>query len=639
MMAASQQERQAVVVDPPTPSPGPVWCGYDTVDRFIRVCENITSLRTSVLVRPEMQQEATKAEAITSQFLQSYEALLTKNDWGDACRFSFLKNYKDFKELALRCTKTITSELSRDQIHQTFPVDTGIGGLAGGEKRVCFSSVRIKSPKNPACEKNMYDSLDDAAKTYGHELTGVDVLHSAFLKHKTSRHCFIPPPCLVVDCDGARYFVSADLPLHQCTLKVGKSGSTPGFPRYEQKPVQILNAVLVSQGISPHRLTDEVQTTPEGESCALPCDAEVYQANGPASSDKYYIVDTARVVSPRGIRAGEKGKKVQYLVKHFRKEFVERFYRTFGVGLSSDAFFPMSLDEDNWRVQKAEVYYQRTIPQEVAERLETLECAALSEFLVMTAHFHGLNLCDLGEVHNLLAPCSPWRQCIIVEVTARSFRRVVNSEWFSSVQAGTLTEQKRISIAVKCFNLALATAKDSPNSSDEMIWNKINNSKDEHFPALSGVTISRENIVEPETKSFQTFMKVASQLLGITWKEEPWVQESSETSFFSKSKPFECSMVLSVVPRVKEMSLVYRIRSSTPSDWNDEKETIKDLHNALAREPRNCHLLKCLAWVYELLLVSQKGQSVETSRESSVKQRYLSRLALEASCGVPVEEM
>lgn len=611
--------------------------------------EDTTDLKVPDSLSVEQQQFASEAKAISSRFLQAYEALFSQEEWCEARVTEFLKSYQEFKGLVLKCSRTIIAELSRDESSQTFPPNPNSEGIAGGEKRFCFNCIRVKIPQKPT-KVDVYHSSEKAAKACKHELSGVDLIHSALFKSHVSGYRFIVPPCLVVDYLGYRHFIYPDLPLHHCTLKVGKSGETPGFPCYEASIAHSLNTLLAEKGLAPHGLRDGEKETPEDKYCALPCDAEVYQLNCGASSDVCYVIDLARVIPPRDVSirdqkySGTPSPEAEpgcedgiigseYLSRHFRKEYVERYNETVGTGLSSDGFFPMSLKEDNQQIQEAEAYYQHTVPNEVAERLETLECASLSEFLVVIAHFHGLNLRELGDVYNLLCPCSPWRQRIIVEVAARSFRRIINSEWSWLVEAGALSDQAIASVVIKWLNMCLGHL----NKDHDTVWNLMNEWKDKCFPALGEMTLSREDIMKPEIASFGTFMSVVSELLGITWNEEPWLQKSCSELFFSNPKPFECSMIHSVKPRVTEMMLVHEIRGFMFSSFGHEKEVIKELRSALARDPRNVFLLNSLAEVYGRLAVSlEEGQFILTSRDFSVKQSFLSCLAFEVTNGVPV---
>ena len=652
-MASEQQERVTeVVVSRLLPASHPVSCGDSSC--YENDNKDTTGLRDSGCACSVQQPSDTEAKAISSRFLERLEALLRQKDLSGACSSEFLESYQDFKDLVLQCYPTVVQELQRDESRQTFPPSPNIMGIAGGEKRLCLSCVRLKIPQRPVKHQNLYPSPEEAAKTCKHEQIGVDAINSALLKCQNKTRLFITTPGMVVDFLGYRGFAYADLPLHKCSLKVGKNGETYGFPCSDPETVNYVNALMVDQGLSPHGLTYEGKTTPEHERCVLPCDTEVYQMDDEASSDTYYVVDTARIMPPRGRSTSEqrdlggpllkmehgyeeKNGDCAYLFKHFRKEFVETYYRTFGIRLSSDAFYPMSLPEENQRIQDAEAYYRPTVPKKVAEDLEAHDCALFSKFLVFFAHNRGSNLHELGDVHNLLDRRSPWRQRILVEVTARSFRRVVNSEWRWLVETGAVSKQAVISVLIDFLNFTLGEFKDSTSKSSNAIWYCINVWKDECFPALKGVMVSRETIMQP--KSLEMFMDIISELLGVTWNEEPWLHESDVKSFISKSKPFEFSLVQSVNPRVIEMSLVYMVRSLMFASLGNEKDALKELHKALARHPKNPVLLKSLAGVYERLVSQEECRSMESSSDYSIKQKFLSSLALEVSGDEHVEMM
>ena len=79
------------------------------------------------------------------------------------------------------------------------------------------------------------------------------------------------------------------------------------------------------------------------------------------------------------------------------------------------------------------------------------------------------------------------------------------------------------------------------------------------------------------------------------------------------------------------MTLVHNARNFVPVVPGTEKETINQLRQALSRDPRNSHLLNSLAEVYGELLKSQEAEPSEASSDYCVKQKYLTRLALEVS--------
>lgn len=617
---------------------------------YVEDCVNKepTTPSDSKLTSPKKKQSHTKEKTICTRFREEYEAQFRLEDQSETEKADFLQSYQDFKDLALKCACTIITQSSLESCCQKFPQDPSIGGIAGGEKRVCFSCLRVKFPQKPARNMEVYQSPEKANKACKHELDGVNLIHHVLLRHRPSSHCFIAPPGCVVEYLGFRVFLYPDLPLDQCTLKVGKKGEDAMFPLFDPSIVHSLNSIFADQGLSPHGVKVGESVTQEDEYCVLPCDAEVYQLKDTTLTSTCYIIDTARVQIPRGRYPSDesscntsglaasgggkpKEKNTDYLSLHFRKEFVGKYFHDVGIGLSSDAFFSLSLPEDDQRVDDAEVYYRRATPQKVAEFLETLECAPLSEFLVLTAHFHGLNLRELGEVHNLLDPRSSWRQRIIVEVAARSFRRIVNKEWRWLVQRGVVAKQAIISVLVGFLNYVVGPSKDNPLENRKTIWRCMNAWKDECFPSLKDIKISRDDIVQRETKSLEIFLSVVSELLGVKWNEEPWCQKGGGWAFASKSEPFDCSLVRSVGPRIIEMTLVHNARSFVPVVPGTEKETINQLRQALSRDPRNSHLLNSLAEVYGELLKSQEAEPSEASSDYCVKQKYLTRLALEVS--------
>jgi len=363
----------------------------------------------------------------------------------------------------------------------------------------------------------------------------------------------------------------------------------------------------------------------EKQCCVLPFDAEVFRSTN--EKDLYFVVDLARALPPNMFSVVDSvgplpvSTRSEYLSKLMRKEFVKFYYNKTGKKLSNDAFHPKVRPPDNSEVIEATKFYYNTIPDKVAEHLLELDWSAFNDDLVRIVHFNGLNLRDLGFVHEKLYEikesietsmtdktdeikklrCEQWMHRIEIEVSARAFRRVVDSIMFDRVAKGIVTDTEVVIASL--FNSVIGCS--SEDSVDRIyIWEKINEWKKECFP---GETLRHWDSLKLEQKTLfwdkdedgcllGKFIEIASDLLGVFWDWKLW-EKRWDKKFFQNSEtlPFTVDVVDKIVPRVLEMNLANHVRGVVAMDRAKcavGKDYDKSLHYfklALNRQPTNEH--------------------------------------------------
>ena len=341
-----------------------------------------------------------------------------------------------------------------------------------------------------------------------------------------------------------------------------------------------------------------------------------------------------------------------YLYCHFRKEFVRK-YANEEEPLSSDALNISSMTKDDIVLTVAWIYYLKNIPKQVADYLLSIEdhVEVFSDDLVRIVHYYGLNLCHLGYVYHLLKPESRWRRRILVEVAARSFRRVVHKILRRYVKKGDVhmsEVKKRIAAS---FNYVLGK---NEGTEEKKMWGLMNTWKDECFPSfsvdaerwrdeffpeleLTEVTLKRADIIiNADAKKdvmLGNFLWVSSELLGVRWEPALWNAIQYPSYFDTHDEPFDAPLLRAVHPRVMEMNIAHHSLgvAQMSSDSGDETKTglkaaVRSLKQALDRQPTNEHTLDRLARVYQGL-ASMKGQSEQLRDEYLLKAKYLLEMA------------
>jgi len=265
-----------------------------------------------------------------------------------------------------------------------------------------------------------------------------------------------------------------------------------------------------------------------------------------------------------------------------RKEFVQYYYvkvlKKKG-GLSCDAFSPVSSDKDDEKVRKAYNYYCENIPAKVANHLLELDCRMFYDDLVRIVHFFVLNLRDLGRVYSIIdshqekvddgrlkARYVSWKRRILVEIIARSFRRVVDRALYRFTSRSKRTVQDSdIKKIISCLYNDVLWRNSANRARHEEIWKCILEWAGECFPNLKtahneNVNLSHHDILM-RGNHLETFLYVSSYLLGVKWSRILW-DNRREVTYFKQSRnyPFDPSYIESVQPRVMELNMAYHSR-------------------------------------------------------------------------------
>jgi len=440
---------------------------------------------------------------------------------------------------------------------------------------------------------------------------------------------------------GHQFLASLNLPLGERVA--GQSGTDEKYePVSDVGVLKFLNELLEQMGLKVHGGTHRYSTKqgvkfavdPPEHHSALPFDAEVFKSKFHHNDGLYFIVDTARMMPP-GFRKKEGQEHNPYLYQHMRKEFVKWYYVDHlerKGGLSCDAFssFSRTVDNEpleyNEEVSVAYQFYLDHVPKKVAEHLSKRECEAFSDDLVRMVHYFGLNLRDLGRVYQILDSMenkkidengmkweysAAWKRRILVEIIARSFRRVADRNLFLlSTKPNTSVKDSEIKeLITALFNAVLW---ESPNNRENRIWDCMNRWKDECFPTLrtwddKPVLLNRSQLfVHGSEYLLENFLWISSNLLGVKWTFAVW-NNRQNVKFFQKEdvKPVDVQHVKEVQPRVLELNMAHHARGVALSEVNPEdreanlEQIVNSFQNALDRQPSNGHTMDRLARAYK----------------------------------------
>jgi hypothetical protein len=465
----------------------------------------------------------------------------------------------------------------------------------------------------------------------------------------------MPSPCLLVNYLGFRVLISLQLPVGPRVF--GKSGDEPPdkSPDYNEDVCNAVSTLLEPIGLR------------KGKSykCVLPFDAEGFKSledfcsSEPLLKDKchnlYFVVDLARALPPA---SGER-----YLSQLFRKEFVRYYY----------AVTKKQLNCDEKVDTEAVEFYFREIPNLAARHLKEVQCRDFYEDLVFIVHFNGLNLRDISHVYLLLKEEdlneAAWRRRIVVEVCARSFRRVIETALKSRVEQGKVVESETKMYILSFFTAALVDSdSEEIKKKKEDLWNSMNKWKNECFPYSTGkveegggcapVYGNPDTTAKPEGKGssdssqdgsgwrnlrlseaciyatddylLEVFLVVTGELLGITWNPKLWDKIRDRETF--RKTPFSYDLIQDLHPRVLELNIASHARGVVAMDARrDYEESLRQLRHALDRQPTNEHTLDRYARACEkcAIALEERHPGSEEARILREKRKHWIRKACE----------
>jgi len=256
-----------------------------------------------------------------------------------------------------------------------------------------------------------------------------------------------------------------------------------------------------------------------------------------------------------------------------------------------------------------------------------------SDDLVRFVHCYGLNLCDLGLVYHLLDKPKdmPWKRRILVEVYARSVRRVVESLLYERVQTARVAISESIDVIKTLFFLIL--------KGDPVYQGTLNKWVDECFPCLKDYpTPACLFSEESEPYLLEAFLTITSNLLGITWENKLWEKRKDKDFFRNPEKsPFCGNAIRDIHPRVLEVNLANHARGliameGEKCEIEDYESSLHHLRLALDRQPSNEHTIDRFARACAKLAVKYKKVGrMEEARVLLLKMKHWIQIA----CSLP----
>eukprot|EP00668_Euglena_longa_P014943 GGOE01018982.1.p1 GENE.GGOE01018982.1~~GGOE01018982.1.p1 ORF type:complete len:1033 (-),score=259.59 GGOE01018982.1:306-3404(-) len=278
-------------------------------------------------------------------------------------------------------------------------------------------------------------SHESAAKVLSHESKAIGCVLSANI-------CNLHMPLSVkVSYLSHSFWVHTRLPLSPESLVYGSidAGKTM------VKNSCIMNGLTKRLGEALH-LKPHIagQTRERAKVVHTPADVQGYhcQADG-----RFYLMSVSRLFPPT---TPEPHVKNSYLVRMLRPEAVQGSANP----LSSDAFSPFCMDpKDNEEVHAVtQGLFSSVVPKVAALLLarDQLTC----EQLVDIAHREGLNCRYFGRLFPAVAASRAVTVTLSTELAARTFRRLLEDEWYANSQAGAALREYEDS-AIKLFHLLL----------------------------------------------------------------------------------------------------------------------------------------------------------------------------------------
>jgi len=211
---------------------------------------------------------------------------------------------------------------------------------------------------------------------------------------------------------------------------------------------------------------------------------------------------------------------------------------------------------------------------------------------------------DLGMVYNMLdkPEDAAWRRRILVEVYARSLRRIVDNVLYERVQNGKVTVTDSKKAIMSLFRLVLGGSPDYQKAIE--LW------VHECFPGIKDIP-TPECITEGEEYLIESFLRIVCDLLGITWVPKIWENRRNKEFFKNHIDSFAASDIMDLHPRVLEMNLAnhsrgYVAMEHKPCTMEDLKASIHYFLLALDREPTNEHTVDRYARACEKLAIEYR---------------------------------
>eukprot|EP00667_Euglena_gracilis_P005027 EG_transcript_5057 len=334
-----------------------------------------------------------------------------------------------FAQFSVPVVQRIVHELPRRFTGKSIPP------LAEGGDTFLFEGLVLRMAGSTENAIAHLGSRESAAKVLSHESKAIGCVLGANI-------CNLHMPLSVkVTYLSHSFWVHTRLPLTPESLVYGSidAGKTM------VKNSCIMNGLMKRLGEALHLKPHAAGQTQERTKVMHgPADVQGYhcQADG-----HFYLMSVSRLFPPT---TPESHVKNSYLVRMLRPEAVQGS----AFPLSSDAFSPFCMDpKDNEEVHAAtQELFSRVVPRVAALLLsmDDLTC----EQLVAVAHREGLNCRYFGRLFPAVASSRAVTIALCTELVARTFRRLLEDEWFANSQAGASMQEYEDS-AIKLFHLLL----------------------------------------------------------------------------------------------------------------------------------------------------------------------------------------
>ena len=405
------------------------------------ILANSENFRARALLRqPKMQSSMIDKEASLREWNTEYQELLEQHTQGPADAEAKARKMEalleSFRDTVTPIIETIVAE--RHSPIKTVPLQP-LGGIAGGDKYV-VGNIVVKFAVTDRTLR-MYGSHENAVKSVGHELRGLNAIIS------TELSILHVPLVMTVSYLGHVVWVASKLPIDETTLKHGSRDGGKTVVSNDDQARDIANKLGKVLNLKEH-----VAGTSGTELCG-PADLEVHLAR----DGRFYAIDTARMFPPDCNQAIGHAPNF-FLYRSLRQELVQ----SLPMPLSSDAFSAFGRHhqtEHNEEVRRASTFItNQLIPNLCRDVPQLFRMASVREPFNVAAVFHdcGVNLRYLALVlqqyteasrHSGQAPSQAFVTHCVVEIISRSFRSVVNEQLFHAT-----AEDDRRQIVLDRFN-------------------------------------------------------------------------------------------------------------------------------------------------------------------------------------------
>ena len=336
--------------------------------------------------------------------------------------------YQEFADLCLPVVETIVREMQ-------LPPEQRTVTLLGDSDTYLHAGLVIRRATTSS-STSVLGSRENASKILSHERKAMGCVLSANI---VDLHM---PLSVKVTYVGQPFWVHTRLPLSPENLVYGNIDTAKTIVKASCLMNGMMKRLGESLNLKGHR---SGQAPKRVQVIYGPHDIQGYHC--PADG-KYYLMSLSRLFPPT---QPEPHIKNSYLVHLLRPEACQLSLKP----LNSDTFSPFNADpEDEADVIAAtEEIFSRLLPT-VASTL-MMEGTLSSEQLTEIAHQHGLNCRYFGRLLPMVTSSPVITTVLCTELVARTFRRLLEDEWYIAAQQVGVTVPDYQDIAIRMFHVLL----------------------------------------------------------------------------------------------------------------------------------------------------------------------------------------